>query len=123
MGILGEVAFVTDKMFGYMQKVIGMANSEGRFDIFSASQTEDDIVLLMDAKRRGWLIVKAYNSRVTKSGYGAYLAEKEKRDCRAEEAAKEAKDRVKSKILEVAVAILLAVITSIAGVVAAHWFQ
>lgn len=114
---------MTDKMFGYMQKVIGMANSEGRFDIFSASQIEDDIVLLMDAKRRGWLIAKAYNSRVTKAGYGAYLSEKEKRDCRAEEAAKEAKDRVKSKILEVAVAILLAVITSIAGVVAAHWFQ
>ena len=114
---------MTDKMFCYMKKVIDAANSEGRFDVFDVSKTEEDIVLLMEAKRRGWLVAKAYNSRVTKAGYGAYLAEKETRECRAEEAAKEAKDRVKSEVLEVTVAILLAAITAIAGVVASHWFQ
>ena len=90
MGMMGEVAFVTDKMFCYMQKVIGLADSAGRFDIFDVSKTDEEVILLMDAKRRGWIVAKAYNSRVTKAGSGAYLVEKDRRDELAEEVAKHA---------------------------------
>ena len=123
MGMMGEVAFVTDKMFCYMQKVIGLADSAGRFDIFDVSKTDEEVILLMDAERRGWIITRAYNSRVTKAGSGAYLVEKDRRDQIAEAAAHEAKGRVKKKISEVALAILVAVIAAAAGSVVTHGLQ
>ena len=114
---------MTDKMFGYMQKVIDAADSTGRFDIFDVSQTEEDVVLLMDAKRRGWIIAKAYNSRVTKAGYGSFLVEKDKRNQVADDAASETKCRVKAKLSEIAVAILVAAIAAAVGAIVTHWLQ
>lgn len=114
---------MTDKMFAFMSRLVSISASDGRFDLSAARISDVDLPHLQEAQYHKWVVIKSYDSRITKEGFDAYLAEKEKRDSCAEEAAKKSKGRMKSKMLEVATAILVAVLASIAGVVVAHWLQ
>ena len=113
---------MTDQQFAYMTRVIEASTTDGRFNPSDISRDED-FPLAMDAKAHDWIIIEAGNSHITQKGKDAWLAAKDERSQRAEASAKESKGRVKKKVAEVAFAIVLAVVTAIAGAIVTHWLQ
>ena len=87
------------------------------------SGSAEELSLLMDAKRRKWIVIESYNSHITPSGYSAYSSEKDSRDKISDASARKSKRGMKKKVSDVAVAILVAVITAAVGAIVAHWLQ
>ena len=114
---------MTRKAFEYMLLVESVADRTGRFDVADVSRNDEQIELLMAARDRGWLEIASYGSRITPEGRAALLSEKEKRDQVADNAAHTAKGRMKAKVSDVAVSVLVAAIASAVGAVVAHWLQ
>lgn len=114
---------MSDELFSYLVRISEASDGAGWFPTSELVKSDDDHRHLTQARARKWVTVEAYNCRITEAGRAALLSEQEKRDACAEKTAKESKARVKSKVLDVAVAILAAVLASVAGAVLAHWLQ
>lgn len=101
---------MTDRMFAFMAKAISISNEVGWFDLAALRVSDDDLPQMLEAQQRGWFIIKAYDSRVTKEGFDAYLSEKDKRDCLAEESAykRAAESRKKPLVILAKLALWLA---------------
>ena len=111
---------MTDKMFSFMSKAVSISASNGWFDLAALRVSEEEVPLMLEAQQNKWLIVKAYDSRVTSKGLNAYLAEKDKRDCLAEESAYKRAAESRKKPLVILAKLALWLAGTIAAALIAH---
>lgn len=114
---------MTNAMFDYMTKVLGVSDHEGCFQVADVTQSDEEIKLLMTAKRKGWICVKAYDCCITKAGMDAWWSEKDSRDEKADQRTEIASDKTPVVLRKCVKWLIGAVGTAIIAEIVSKWFH
>lgn len=114
---------MTDRMFSFMARLMSIATSDGWFDLSAAHITDADLSLLQEAQYRKWIVIKAYDSRITPTSMNAFLEEKYLREDNADNRAEQTNSKTLVILGKVALWLAGAVVTALIAQAVSVLFQ